>query len=68
VDKKKPIPFENGLAFSPKFLWNFQYPRRVGYTLPKMRKNSKLDEREEIAFCNSGKSSEGLGRKSIGGR
>jgi len=56
-----------GLNSIPRFFSEYPTPRRVGYTLPKLRENSKL-MREEIGFCNSGKSSGGLGRESTGGR
>jgi hypothetical protein len=41
LKNKKPIPFENRLKFDPKFFVEDPTPRRVGYTLPKIRKNSK---------------------------
>ena len=38
---KKPIPFENRLKFHPKIFVEYPTPRRVGYSLPKIRKNSQ---------------------------
>jgi hypothetical protein len=35
---KKPIRFENRLKFHPKIFVEYSTPRRVGYSLPKIRK------------------------------
>lgn len=42
AENKKPIPFENRLKFHPKIFVEYPTPRRVGYSLPKIRKNSKF--------------------------
>jgi hypothetical protein len=42
---KKPIPFENRLKFTPKIYVESPTPKCVEYTLPKIRKNSNVDEK-----------------------
>jgi hypothetical protein len=38
TQNKKPIPFENRLKFDPKIFVEYPTPRRVGYTLLKIKK------------------------------
>jgi hypothetical protein len=40
VNKKKPIPFGNRFHLNPKIYVESPTPRRVGYTLPKIRENN----------------------------
>jgi hypothetical protein len=43
--QKSPFLFENRLKFTPKIYVESPTPKCVGYTLPKIRKNSNVDEK-----------------------